>query len=288
MNVKSRKIKGEGKGFLSFILYPLSFIPFALGWLLFAGTAYAGVGYIVKVEDNLVYTDLVEKYSVRKGKILEIRRRTSWGEELPIGRIKILQVSDRVSVGKVFILRPGVTVSILDRVYTRLSKDEDFGTPIPEAPLGLPIPPDAHAEQEKPSRTSRRAGSKIRFLVPGWEQMHRNEKLKAGVILGLEVASIVSAVVFRRISNGAYDDYLTIPLDSKADIERIRQAFRKSDRTLKISNGFFVGAGIVYLYNVIDGRFLRSIFRREPSQAGISLRMQLHPKSVAVRWTIPL
>jgi hypothetical protein len=176
-----------------------------LGWLLFAGTAYAGVGYIVRVEENLVYTDLVEKYSVREGTILEIRRLMSWGEELPIGRVIILQVSDRVSVGKVFILRPGATVSILDQVYTKLSEDADFDAPIPEAPPDVPIPRDAPAEQENPFRTFRRVGSKLRAFVPGWEQIHRNEKLKGGMILGLEVAAIVSAVVVQKISDNEYD-----------------------------------------------------------------------------------
>lgn len=285
--VKSKKIKGEGKGFLSFILYSLFFIPFALSWLLFAGTAYAGVGYIVRVEENLVYTDLVEKYSVREGTILEIRRLMSWGEELPIGRVIILQVSDRVSVGKVFILRPGATVSILDQVYTKLSEDADFDAPIPEAPPDVPIPRDAPAEQENPFRTIRRVGSKLRAFVPGWEQIHRNEKLKGGMILGLEVAAIVSAVVIQKISDNAYDEYLTMPMDGKANVERIRQAFRKSDRTLKISNGLFVTAGIVYLYNVMDGYFLGSASGSGPSEAGNSLRMSLHPNSVALRWTIP-
>jgi len=287
IKVKSKKIKGDEMGFLSFILYPLSFIPFALSWLLFAGTAYAGVGYVVRVEENLVYTDLVEKYSVREGTILEIRRLMSWGEELPIGRIIIIQVSDRVSVGKVFILRPGAKVSILDQVYTKLTKDADFDAPIPEAPPDVPIPQDAHAEQENPSRISRLAESKLRAFVPGWEQIHRNEKLKGGMILGLEVAAIASAVVFQKISDNAYDDYLTMPMDSKADVERIRQAFRKSDRTLKISDGLFVTAGIVYLYNVMDGYFLGSASGSEPSEAGNSLRMYLHPNSVALRWTIP-
>ncbi len=283
IKVEREKIKREGKGSLSFIFHLSSFIPFALGGLLFAGTAYAGVGYVVRVEENLVYTDLVEKYSVREGTILEIRRLMSWGEEFPIGRIIILQVSDRVSVGKVFILRPGATVSILDQVYTKLSKDADFDAPIPEAPPDVPIAQDAHAEQEKPSRISRLAGSKLRAFVPGWEQIHRNEKFKGGMILGLEVAAIASAVVIQKISDNAYDDYLTMPMDSKANVERIRQAFRKSDRTLKISNGLFVTAGIVYLYNVMDGYFLGS----GPVQVGNQLRMRLHPNSVALRWTIP-
>jgi hypothetical protein len=76
-------------------------------------------------------------------------------------------------------------------------------------------------------------------------------------------------------------------MDGIANVERIRQAFRKSDRTLKISNGLFVTAGIVYLYNVMDGYFLGSASGSEPSEGGNPLRMYLHPNSVALRWTIP-
>lgn len=84
-------------------------------------------------------------------------------------------------------------------------------------------------------------------IVPGWGQMYKNSYGKGVAILVVEAAAITTACVF----NNQHSSYIN---KSKAttDPEAIRFYQNKANNARNLSNAFFIGAGAVYIYSLVD------------------------------------
>lgn len=84
-------------------------------------------------------------------------------------------------------------------------------------------------------------------IVPGWGQMYKRSMGKGITVLSLQVATIAGICVCSNLSNSYYD---------KAETSRnngTRESYLNKGATYRnVRNGFIVGAGAVYAYNIID------------------------------------
>jgi hypothetical protein len=188
-------------------------------------------GYVIRVDGNIVYLDIGANH-LGPETMLAVHRAIGKGQEtdVVIGLVKVTQVFPNVSVGHVVRRRGDSYIRVLDRVTT----DVESGFSIDDmAPVS-----------SWPSKIVQ-----LRPLLPGAEQIVQNKR--RGALIGVgTMATLAGGIATRQISDRFYSDYRKDPLkESKA--RNHANLFRS------ISNGLFLTAGSIYLYNLIDGYLLR-------------------------------
>lgn len=108
----------------------------------------------------------------------------------------------------------------------------------------------------------RQATSIIYSFVPGLSQFYKKQNLKAGIIIGSQIAFSMSAYLFHRKMNSKFSDLKVVrtTYTQASDPERVlqlanqmEQLDREVNRNFKVRNSF-IGAGIaLYVLNVLDG-----------------------------------
>ena len=196
--------------------------------------------FVISIQGKDVHTDLGERNGVRPGVVVEVYRETEQvvhpvtGEvmgdaPLVIGRLKIIRVLEKYSIGKVVKWDAKQKVKRLDRVWF-----------LPGA-------------GEKPAGVERSSGrvSKTRLVVPGMYQLGQGQGIKAVFFLSGVFGFAGGGVYYRWKSNDAHQDYLdlpegTPPADFDAAFDRYRKRARRGDAMLAAAAG-------IYLLNLIDG-----------------------------------
>lgn len=110
----------------------------------------------------------------------------------------------------------------------------------------------------------RQSTSVIYSFVPGLSQLYKRQKIKAGVIIGSQVALSLSAYYFHRKMNSTFTDLevTRATYDASIDPEKIQHLAGEMIRLdQNVSHNFklrntFIGAGLaLYFFNVLDGAF---------------------------------
>jgi TolB-like protein len=94
---------------------------------------------------------------------------------------------------------------------------------------------------------SRKDGAFRSLLVPGWGQVYNREPLKAGVILGTEVALLGAAGAFHLAGGSAKSDY-----QKSTDPAKAASLRADAQRDFRWRNGLLVAAGALWVLNVAD------------------------------------
>lgn len=110
----------------------------------------------------------------------------------------------------------------------------------------------------------RKSTSVFYSFIPGLSQYYKRQRIKAGIIMGSQVALSLSAYYFHRKMNSTFNDLevTRATYDASIDPERIQQlAGEMIKLDQNVSHSFklrntFIGAGIaLYVLNFLDGAF---------------------------------
>ncbi len=104
-----------------------------------------------------------------------------------------------------------------------------------------------------------RSGALFRsVLIPGWGQIYNRQSAKGGMVMGVEALVIGSAVGFHFLGmrdERAYDRVGRgdVSSDDGVDLSQRAEDLRlQAESNYRMRNWLLVGAGVVWLYNVVD------------------------------------
>lgn len=84
-------------------------------------------------------------------------------------------------------------------------------------------------------------------IIPGWGQMYKKQYIKGSVILAMEAAAISIACV----ADNQRSSYMG-KIRTETDMNAIRFYQNKANHWKNMRNAFFIGAGAIYVYNIVD------------------------------------
>lgn len=84
-------------------------------------------------------------------------------------------------------------------------------------------------------------------IIPGWGQMYKKQYIKGSVMLAMEAAAISIACV----ADNQRSSYMS-KIRTETDMNAIRFYQNKANHWKNMRNAFFIGAGAIYVYNIVD------------------------------------
>ena len=209
----------------------------------------AGEGMIVRFESELVYIDLGQRHGVSRGDLFdvlasEILSDPRTGDTLAVtprtvGALRIVQVADKLSIGRLLHLEPGE-----DPMLKEVARVQD---------------PDRLRQIERYVRAWQGGAGgmteKRLALVPGRYHLEVGEKRKGWSLMALETASLLAGIGYRISSNDYKDKY--DKLNPPQPASEYDFYFSEAQNRRDWSNRFFLLAGAIYAYNWVDVLWLR-------------------------------
>ena len=113
------------------------------------------------------------------------------------------------------------------------------------------------------------------MIIPGWGQMYKKSYAKGVIILALEAGALSTALVF----NNQHSSYIN---KSKAttDPAAIKFYQNKANKARNMSSAFFIGAGAIYIYNIVDAIMAKGKMRYvKPNGQGFSFSPYFDPQT---------
>ena len=200
-------------------------------------------GLIIRVMDRLLFIDMGSQDGVQEGDIFdivnaEVITHPLSGDTLSVtprsvGALRVRQVYPKMALAELMHIQ-GAKNPMLMRI-----------APIQD--------PERLMEVERFLKQSPMGGggvSQRSVLVPGLYQYHMGDKRKGLALLGTELAALTLGIIYRNDSNSWFDSYKELPPGTAPSVFDDR--FNKASDLRSQSNRFFLLAGAVYAYNLVD------------------------------------
>ena len=215
--------------------------------LLFGAAAHGQMmpqGMVVRVEGELVFIDMGQRESVVRGDLFDIISSEVLTHPLTadslgvttkkVGAIQVLQVFDKLAVGKLVYLQGGQ-----DAMLKQIVRIQD-----PERLVEI------EAYMQHQVHVSMGGASRHLALIPGLYQLKTDDQRKGWTLLGLDAASLITAIGFRLSSDDWKAQYDDLPSGHQQGV--YDDSFEKAQSRRNWSNRFFLLAGALYAYNWAD------------------------------------
>ena len=240
-----------------------------IGLILLAllGTAEAQMpdkGLVIRNTDGLIFIDLGRQDNVMKGDLFDII-----DEDVVLNPLSgdTLSVTPK-SVGALKVLQVYPKMALVELLHIQGNKN----------PMLMRIAqiqnPDRLLEIErymKKSQAMSMGASPRLSLVPGLYQYHMGNKVKGLSLLGVEVASLALGVGYRLSSDDWFTQYEDLgPGLSPTDYDFY---FNEASDRRSWSNRFFLIAGALYAYNLVDVMWMGG--DQMPMSARVDKKMDL-------------
>lgn len=199
-------------------------------------------GLIIRVMDRLLFIDMGSQDGVQEGDIFdivdaEVVTHPLSGDTLSVtprsvGALRVRQVYPKMALAELMHIQ-GAKNPMLMRIAPiqdpeRLMEVERF---LKQNPMGGGV-------------------SQRSVFVPGLYQYHMGDKRKGLALLGAELTALTLGIIYRNDSNSWFDSYKELPPGTAPSVFDDR--FNKASDLRSWSNRFFLLAGAIYAYNLVD------------------------------------
>ncbi|MGY8822986.1 MAG: FlgT C-terminal domain-containing protein [Candidatus Latescibacterota bacterium] len=210
-----------------------------------AGAAQAQMpekGLIIRVMDRLLYIDMGRQDGVQEGDIFdiidaEVVMHPLSGDTLSVtprsvGALRVRQVFPKMALAELMHIQGAINPMLM-----RIAPIND---------------PERLMQVERYLKQSPMSGgvSQRSVFVPGLYQLRMGEKNKGLGLLGVEAMALALGMIYRIDSNNWFDSYNELPTGTAPSVFDDR--FNKASDLRSRSNRFFLLAGAVYAYSLVD------------------------------------